>query len=93
MTLSREILVLDFNDPADASRSTLDPFEVENENLRRMEVEARCGSRNTVIALSVLSAVLVVIYVCTVAYFTASRKSSSASSNAGSFSHKSAVFR
>lgn len=31
MTLSREILVLDFNDPADASKSTMDPFEVEGE--------------------------------------------------------------
>ena len=29
MTLSREILVLDFNDPADASKSTMDQYEVD----------------------------------------------------------------
>ena len=80
MTLSREILVLDLNDPADTSRSTMDPLEVD-EALKRLESLDRCGSRNTVVALSVISALLVVIYVCTVAYFTASRRSSSLSSS------------
>lgn len=79
MTLSREILVLDINDPADASRSTMDPLEVD-EALKRLESLERCSSRNTVVALSVISALLVVIYVCTVAYFTASRRTSSFSS-------------
>lgn len=80
MTLSREILVLDINDPADSSRSTMDPLEVD-EALKRLESLDRCGSRNTVVALSVISALLVVVYVCTVAYFTASRRSSSLSSS------------
>ena len=89
MTLSREILVLDFNDPADASRSTMDPFEVDEVNHRNSQLPsevaaARCGSKNTVVALSILSGLLVVIYVCTVAYFTAHRKSSSSSSSSSS---------
>lgn len=82
MTLSREILVLDINDPSDASRSTMDSLEVD-EALKRLEsLDSRgCGSRNTVVALSVISALLLVLYVCTVAYFTASRRSSSLSKN------------
>lgn len=74
MTLSREILVLDINDPADASKSTADPFEVDEALNKRLESLDRCSSRNTVVALSIISALLVVIYVCTVAYFTASRR-------------------
>jgi len=74
MTLSREILVLDINDPADASKSTADPFEVDEALNKKLESLDRCSSRNTVVALSIISALLVVIYVCTVAYFTASRR-------------------
>lgn len=75
MTLSREILVLDINDPnSDSSRSTMDPFEVEEGFARKLEALDRCSSRNTVVALSILSSILVVMYVCTVAYFTASRR-------------------
>lgn len=42
MTLSREILVLDFNDPADASKSTMDPFEVDGKQ-REGETTWRWG--------------------------------------------------
>ncbi|KAI1289794.1 hypothetical protein HDE_08363 [Halotydeus destructor] len=76
MTLSREILVLDFSDPADASKSTMDQLDIEeSERKTRFENYAeRCSSRSTVVALSIISALLVVMYVCTVAYFTAHRR-------------------
>ncbi|XP_053208805.1 protein let-653-like [Panonychus citri] len=74
MTLSREILVLDFND-ADAARSTMDPLNA-NESFSRESIISmdRCASRTSLMALSVISALLLVMYVCTVAYFTAHRR-------------------
>ena len=75
MLLNREILVFDFNDPAESSKSTSDMAEMDEAMVKaKFESLDRCGSRNTVVALSIISAVLVVIYVCTVAYFTATRR-------------------
>uniref|UniRef100_T1K6H2 ZP domain-containing protein n=3 Tax=Tetranychus urticae TaxID=32264 RepID=T1K6H2_TETUR len=74
MTLSREILVLDFND-ADAARSTMDQLNA-NESFYKESIANmdRCASRTSLMALSVISALLLVMYVCTVAYFTAHRR-------------------
>ncbi|XP_074599209.1 trynity [Brevipalpus obovatus] len=74
MTLSREILVLDYTE-ADASHSTMDPFNgsdsFSKESLLSME---RCASRTSLVAMSVISALLLVMYVCTIAYFTTHRR-------------------
>lgn len=68
-------MVFDFNDPAESSKSTHDMAEMDEAMVKaKFETLDRCGSRNTVVALSVISAVLVVVYVCTVAYFTATRR-------------------
>jgi len=78
MTLSHEILVLDFGD--EAARSKMDPFTANettylHESVLPME---RCASKTSLMALSVATALLLVMYVCTIAYFTAHRRSSTA---------------
>ena len=86
MLLSREILVFDFNDPAESSKSTNDIAEMDEAMVKaKFETLDRCGSRNTVVALSVISALLVVVYVCTVAYFTATRKTAVHASKTNAF--------
>jgi len=82
MTLSHEILVLDFGDNDNAAKSKMDPFS-SNETYYHETITLgsdRCASKSSVVALSIISCLLLVMYVCTVAYFTANRRRTSAAS-------------
>ncbi|KAH7981264.1 hypothetical protein HPB49_022809 [Dermacentor silvarum] len=76
MTLSQEILVLDIGDEPAARSMTERPPTV-NESLsyqETVELMDKCASKNSVMALSITASTLLVIYICTVAYFVAQRK-------------------
>jgi len=87
MSLSREIIVLDFGDeatsPYDFDRTTPTPpggnltdFKVDavnwpgtSEEVFAAPSEENCPTRTSVLALSVVCALLLVIYICTMFYF------------------------
>ncbi|CAN7993009.1 unnamed protein product, partial [Ixodes hexagonus] len=76
MTLSQEILVLDIGDEPAARSMTEKPPAV-NESLsyqETVELMDKCASKNSVMALSITASTLLVVYICTVAYFVAQRK-------------------
>lgn len=76
MTLSQEILVLDFSEEASARSMTERPPSI-NESLsyqEKAELMDKCASRSSVMALSITASTLLVIYICTVAYFVAHRR-------------------
>ncbi|XP_064459108.1 uncharacterized protein LOC135369449 [Ornithodoros turicata] len=76
MTLSQEILVLDFSEEP-AARSMTEKPPSANESLsfeETVQLMDKCASKNSVMALSITAASLLVIYICTVAYFVAHRR-------------------
>ncbi|XP_042148717.1 uncharacterized protein LOC8050670 [Ixodes scapularis] len=76
MTLSQEILVLDIGDEPAARSMTEKPPAV-NESLsyqETVELMDKCASKSSVMALSITASTLLVIYICTVAYFVAQRR-------------------
>ncbi|XP_022242070.1 uncharacterized protein LOC106459815 [Limulus polyphemus] len=78
MTLSHEILVLDYGDESASARK--DDYQKYNNTYNIHEsvsVNNRgddCISKTSVMALSVISATLLVVYICTVAYFVTQRR-------------------
>ncbi|XP_023215849.1 uncharacterized protein LOC111618533 isoform X2 [Centruroides sculpturatus] len=78
MTLSHEILVLDFGD--EISRSMTERSHSANESYTVREsityLES-CASRTSILALAVTSSLLLILYVCTVGYFLGQRRSRS----------------
>ncbi|XP_054157723.1 uncharacterized protein LOC128956066 [Oppia nitens] len=82
MTLSHEILVLDFGDNDSAAKAKWDPF-TSNETYFRESVALMdgCASKTSIVALSITSALLLVMYVCTVAYFAANRRYTTQTAN------------
>ncbi|XP_067136518.1 uncharacterized protein tyn [Centruroides vittatus] len=75
LTLSHEILVLDFGDEfarsmKNTQHSTNDSFNV----FESVEFLETCASKTSIMALSLTTALLLVVYICTVAYFVAHRR-------------------
>ncbi|XP_042908270.1 uncharacterized protein [Parasteatoda tepidariorum] len=75
MTLSKEILVLDFGD--EAAATSLHTPNSANETIaihQSIGILDDCASRTSIMALGVTTALLLVIYICTVAYFVAHQR-------------------
>ncbi|KFM59348.1 hypothetical protein X975_15286, partial [Stegodyphus mimosarum] len=76
MTLSKEILVLDFGDEGVSTSLHHTPHSA-NETFvvqHSVGILEECASRTSVMALGVTTALLLVIYICTVAYFVAHQR-------------------
>lgn len=74
MTLSQEILVLDFDDPSANSLTSVNRHggegggEGEISYIDTIAVVDVCPTRTSVMALGVTSGLLVILYICTVVY-------------------------
>ncbi|XP_076352037.1 uncharacterized protein LOC143247601 [Tachypleus tridentatus] len=78
MTLSHEILVLDYGDKSASARKD-DYYKYNNtyniqESVSVNKSDGSCLSKTSVMSLSVISATLLVVYICTVAYFVTQRR-------------------
>ncbi|XP_076352650.1 uncharacterized protein LOC143248099 [Tachypleus tridentatus] len=74
MTLSHEIFVLDYGDETIASlRDVSQGLNATYDIPESISIQD-CASRTSVMVLSVISATLLVIYICTVAYFVAQKR-------------------
>ncbi|CAL1275838.1 unnamed protein product [Larinioides sclopetarius] len=74
MTLSHEILVLDFGDESVSSMRDVNSVNESTHYKESVLMMDTCASKTSLMALSVTSALLLVFYICTVAYFVAQRR-------------------
>ncbi|KFM66117.1 hypothetical protein X975_11004, partial [Stegodyphus mimosarum] len=74
MTLSHEILVLDFGDESVSSMRDVNSVNESTHYKESVLMLESCASKTSLMALSVTSALLLVFYICTVAYFVAQRR-------------------
>ncbi|XP_013774463.1 uncharacterized protein LOC106459393 [Limulus polyphemus] len=79
MTLSHEILVLDYGDGSASTTTTTRKNDYQKFNKtyniqESVSIRDDCVSKTSVMALSVISATLLVSYICTVAYFVVQKR-------------------
>ncbi|XP_013780210.1 uncharacterized protein LOC106464601 [Limulus polyphemus] len=74
MTLSHEIFVLDYGDKITAFPGDSSYVKNTSNNVRESIPVRDCNSKTPVMVLSVISATLLVTYLCTVAYFIAQKR-------------------